>query len=443
MDNLAEKLNKQPKEVIGRIRLIARIAEELKLPAYAVGGFVRDIILGSKNFEASASPGVNSECNRTVDLDIVAEGDGIDFARELSRRVKGSKCIKHRQFGTATIAAEEKTKIDIASARKEIYEHPACLPKVMPGTIKDDLARRDFSINAMALDISREHFGGLVDFFHGRQDINKKIVRALHAGSFIDDPTRILRAIRFEQRFGFTIEPQTLRLIREAVDLHMLEKVHDHRLRDELMLILKEPAAVRCIKRVDALCGFGFIHNDLRISRGTIVSLEEIRNLHIWFEENFSHRRKVELWVLYLAILLEALDARQVGIILSEFAFRKAEVKIILSFKEQAGKVLSGLEAADSPSQIYKVLYGLSYETLLLILLIARTKNIKQKITDFLRLYSVSRIFISGHELKEYGIPQGPRFKEILKELLYAKLDGRFSTKEEELRYLGDKILKK
>lgn len=427
MENLSEKLNKQPRETLERIKLIARLARELKYPVYVVGGFVRDIILGLKDF----------------DLDIVVEGDGMDFAKELSQRLKGSTFIKHRQFGTATVATEDKTKIDIATARKEMYEHPACLPKVMPGTIKDDLARRDFSINAMACDISYERFGQLVDFFRGREDIKKKVIRALHDLSFIDDPTRILRAIRFEQRFNFKIEAHTLRLISEGMALHMLEKVHDHRLRDELILILKEPTAINCIKRINTLCGFTFIHSNLRITRKTITRLEKIKKLHLWFEKNFTHRRKIELWVLYLAIVLETLDTRELQIILSEFAFRKGEVKIILSFKAQSERIISRLKSAPSPSRIYRILEGLSYETILLILHKAGTQNVKQKLIDFLRRYSASRIFISGHELKALGITPGPCFKEILKELLYAKLDGKFETKEEELRYLKDKILRK
>lgn len=425
LENLSKKLNKQPKEVVGRIRLIAQLAQELKYPVYVVGGFVRDIILGLKDF----------------DVDIVVEGDGIHFSKELHIMLKGSAFIKHRQFGTATLVTEDKTKIDIATARKEIYEHPACLPKVTSGTIRDDLARRDFSINTMALDISYDRFGELVDFFNGREDIKKKVIRALHRRSFIDDPTRILRAIRFEQRFNFRIEPRTLALIREAVNLHMLEKVHDHRLRDELILTLKEPAAINCIKRINALCGFTFIHNDLHITHKTIASLERIKKLHIWFEKNFSHRRKIELWVLYLAVLLEGLDARELQIILSEFAFRKGEVKIILSFKAHYERIVSRLKSASSASHIYRILEGLSYETILLILLKTNAKSAQEKIIDFLRLYSASRIFISGHELKALGITPGPRFKEILKELLYAKLDGKFKTKDEELRYLQDKIL--
>lgn len=426
MKNLSKQLNRQPKEVLERVKLIARLAEELNYPVYAVGGFVRDLIMGLKDF----------------DLDIVVEGNGINFAKELHSRITGSAFIKHRQFGTATVSFEDKAKVDIASARKEIYEHPASLPKVTFGTIKDDLGRRDFSINAMALDISRHNFGALVDFFAGTDDIKKKLIRALHGASFIDDPTRILRAIRFEQRFNFRIEPRTLRLIREAVDLHMLEKVHNHRLRDELVLILKEPQAIKCVNRINTLCTFKFIHSAMVVGRRTTASLEKIKSIHSWFEKNLSHRRKIELWVLYLAVLLEDLDARELRIILSEFAFRKGEIKIILSFKEASKKTILHLKAARSASHIYRILEGFSYEMILLTLSKTDNPKVKKKITDFLRHYSAARIFISGHDLKAHGITPGPDFKEILKKLLYAKLEGKFESREEELCYLRGRILK-
>jgi tRNA nucleotidyltransferase (CCA-adding enzyme) len=426
MENLSRQLNKQPKEVLERLNFIARLAEELNCPAYAVGGFVRDLVMGLKDF----------------DLDVVVEGDGINFAKELHSRIAGSAFIKHRQFGTATVSFEDKAKVDIASARKEIYEHPASLPRVTFGTIKDDLGRRDFSVNAMALDISRHNFGALVDFFAGTDDIKKKLIRALHGASFIDDPTRILRAIRFEQRFNFRIEPGTLRLIREALDLRMLEKVHNHRLRDELILILKEPQAIKCVKRINALCAFKFIHSAIAVGRKTIASLEKIKSTHLWFEENFSHRRKIELWVLYLAVILEGVELRQQEIILSEFAFRRGEIKIILSFKEAFKKTILHLNAARSASHIYRILEGFSYEMILLVLSKTDNQKVKKKITDFLRHYSCARIFISGHDLKAHGITPGPDFKEILKKLLYAKLDGKFESREEELRYLRDRILK-
>src|SRR3989338_948177 len=184
MENLNEKLKSCSSEILARLKFIAALAGEFNYPVYIVGGFVRDLILGVEDF----------------DLDIVIEGDGIHFAKELSHRLKAD-FIKHRRFQTATIVIKDKThpqvkifgsgiKIDIATARKEIYEQPAALPKVSPGTIKEDLGRRDFSINAMALSISENTFGQLVDFYDSREDLGNKRIRVLHPLSFIDDPTR-------------------------------------------------------------------------------------------------------------------------------------------------------------------------------------------------------------------------------------------------------------
>lgn len=437
MENLTEKLKSCSSEILARLKFIAALAGEFNYPVYIVGGFVRDLILGVEDF----------------DLDIVIEGDGIHFAKELSHRLKAD-FIKHRRFQTATIVIKDKThpqgklfgsgtKIDIATARKEIYEQPAALPRVSPGTIKDDLGRRDFSINAMAVSISRYTFGQLVDFYDSREDLRNKRIRVLHSLSFIDDPTRLLRIIRFEQRFNFKLEKTTLRLFKEAVGLKMLQKVHKHRLRDELISIFKEPQAVRCIKRVYDLCGFEFIHQDLRISNKMPAMLKKVDEIHIWFRNNFPHKREIKLRALYLAVLLEGLSSLTLRKVLMEFAFHKSESRIALSYKSDTQKLSLKLKESASPSSIYKILEPLRYEVIILTLAKCNQAKIKNKIIDFLRLYNGSRVSISGHELKELGVKPGPDFKEILKTLLYAKLDKKFHTKEEELSYLRNIILAK
>lgn len=437
MENLTEKLKSQPEEILALLKFITALAGEFNYPVYIVGGFVRDLILGVEDF----------------DLDIVIEGDGIHFAKELSHRLKAD-FIKHRRFQTATIVIKAQThhqgkffgsgtKIDIATARKEIYEQPASLPRVSPGTIKDDLGRRDFSINAMALSISAGSFGQLVDFHNSREDLRNKRIRVLHCLSFIDDPTRILRIIRFEQRFNFKLEKNTLRLLKESAGLKMLQKVHKHRLRDELILIFKEPQAVRCIRRVYDLCGFEFIHQGLRLSGPMLAMLKKANGIHMWFKDNFPHKRRLELRVLYLSVLLEGLSYTLLRKVLTDFAFHKSESRIVLSYKSDTQRVRLKLKAAVRPSSIYKILEPLRYEVIILILAKTSEARIKNKLKDFLRLYNGMRIFTSGHELKELGVKPGPDFKEILKTLLYAKLDKKFHTKEEELSYLQDKILSK
>lgn len=212
------------------IKLVGETADKLKVPAYLVGGPVRDKLLGIANY----------------DLDFVVEGDGIKFAEALNKKLKGG-LTAYRAFGTAAIKLKEK-KIDIVTARKETYKYPAAYPSVTPGAIKDDLFRRDFTINAMAMVINKRNFGALVDFYGGREDLKKGIIRVLHDKSFMDDPTRIFRAVRFSVRFGFKIEARTKRLIKEAVSDRLLGEVNAGRVKKEVELFLKEKDPKKCLE---------------------------------------------------------------------------------------------------------------------------------------------------------------------------------------------------
>lgn len=211
------------------IEIVGKIADELKIPAYIVGGPVRDKLLGRPN----------------SDLDFVVEGDGIKFAETLNKKLKG-KLTVYRAFGTASIELKGK-RIDVVTSRKETYKHSAAYPTVKPGSIKDDLFRRDFTINAMAIAINKKNFGRLVDFYGGRKDLKKGVIRIMHDKSFMDDPTRIFRAVRFSVRFGFKIEPHTKRLIKKAVLDGLLGEVNAGRIRKEIELFLKEKNPKKCL----------------------------------------------------------------------------------------------------------------------------------------------------------------------------------------------------
>lgn len=212
------------------IEIVGKIADKLKIPAYIVGGPVRDKLLGISN----------------CDLDFVVEGDGIKFAEALNKKLKG-RLTAYKAFGTATIKLKGK-RIDIVTSRKETYTHPAAYPTVKPGAIKDDLFRRDFTINAMAIGLNKKNFGRLVDFYGGRKDLKKGIIRIMHDKSFMDDPTRIFRAVRFSVRFGFKIEPHTKKLIKEAVLDGFLGEVNAGRIRKEIELFLKEKNPKKCLE---------------------------------------------------------------------------------------------------------------------------------------------------------------------------------------------------
>jgi len=204
------------------LKLVGRTADEAGYKAYAVGGFVRDLLLGTENF----------------DIDVAIEGNCLQLAQTLAKKKKG-KYTYYKKYGTATVKWPG-GKIDLATARKETYAKPAALPKVKFATIKEDLQRRDFTINAMARCLNKDNFGKLIDFYGGQKDLKKKLIRVLHDKSFMDDPTRIFRAIRFEQRLGFKIEPHTFGLMKKAMDSGVIEQVHEYRLRNELALISKE-----------------------------------------------------------------------------------------------------------------------------------------------------------------------------------------------------------
>jgi len=211
------------------IEIVGKIADELKVKAYIVGGPVRDKLLGIADY----------------DLDFVVEGSGIKFAEAVNKKLKGKLTI-YKAFGTATVELKGK-RIDIVTARKETYKYPAAYPAVKPGAIKDDLFRRDFTINAMAVSINKKNFGRLVDFYKGQKDLKKGVIRVLHDKSFMDDPTRIFRAVRFSVRFGFKIEPHTKKLMKEAVLDGLLGEVNAGRIRKEIELFLKEKNPKKCL----------------------------------------------------------------------------------------------------------------------------------------------------------------------------------------------------
>lgn len=205
-----------PRPVRPLLETIGRLAHAQGVKAYAVGGCVRDWLLGVPTI---------------TDVDVTVEGDGIGFANHVAGVLHGS-VEAHQQFGTATLQLP-RLRIDVVTARKETYAEPAAYPKVSAGRLRDDLFRRDFTVNAMAMTLEPDRFGTLIDPFKGLVDLKAKHLRILHANSFVDDPSRILRAVRFAARYRFTLEPQTRWRLRQAVAAGMLERLNRGRLRKE------------------------------------------------------------------------------------------------------------------------------------------------------------------------------------------------------------------
>ena len=255
----------------GILDLLRQIGGRTQLPICIVGGFVRDLLLGREN----------------LDLDIVVEGDAITFSRELGE-IWGWEVQTHQQFGTATMIQPSGARIDFATARSETYGHHGALPLVSPGTIEDDLSRRDFSINALAVRLNADGFGVLIDRFDGVKDLRSGRVRALHSESFLDDPTRIFRAVRYEVRYGFQIEAKDQERIREALHQGVLDLISGERIRNEINHILAEDAAPHMVLRLLGFDVFRAIHPGWKVAREFGVGWANVKKAIDWAGTNLT-----------------------------------------------------------------------------------------------------------------------------------------------------------
>jgi tRNA nucleotidyltransferase (CCA-adding enzyme) len=305
---LPEIIMDMKKDMTAILKKIGEGADSLGYGAFIVGGAVRDLIRGVRNF----------------DVDIAVEGDAIRFGRVLSREFSGT-IVVHKRFGTCAIVTKEGLKIDLATARKEVYERPGALPTVEFSSIKDDLARRDFTINAMAIGLNKENFGRLMDFFGGKRDLAEGRIRVLHDRSFIDDPTRIFRCIRFESRPGFSIEAQTLRLVKEAIKKGMPARVSAQRVRNELILILKEEGRLKACERMASLGILKFVHPELGFDKKIKASFRSA-------ERGIDG---IDGWLRYLMVLLGPLSYNSTLTLCNDFSLRRSDKAKILAAKER------------------------------------------------------------------------------------------------------------
>ncbi|MCX5699320.1 MAG: CCA tRNA nucleotidyltransferase [Candidatus Omnitrophica bacterium] len=409
-----KKLPLELKEIISQA---AKVSQEIQMPAYLVGGCLRDLILGVKNF----------------DLDITVEGDGIIFAQHLARKLK-SRLKIYVRFGTATLILNDRLKVDIATTRQEKYPYSAALPVVSSGSLKEDLKRRDFTINALALSLVADKQQKIIDPFGARADLALGRIRILHNLSFKDDPTRILRAIRFSQRLDFKIEPKTLALLKEAISAGALDKVNPHRMRDELILILKEQNPFGPIKQLGDLGALSFISTKLKIGKSTQGLFKSITKQINWFVKNFPARRQLDSWLVYFAALLETFTLPEIKVIICRLGLPKGDQKRVISYYQERDKLISSLSKKRRlPEQIFSLLEPLSYETIILLGAVSQNKNLKKHLADFLEIYNGMRLCICGDDLRGLGVLPGKEYQMIFAKVLAAKLNGQVRNRQAEL----------
>jgi tRNA nucleotidyltransferase (CCA-adding enzyme) len=409
------------------LRLVAQEATARRLPLYAVGGFARDLSLE----------------RRVRDFDLVVEGDAIPFARSLARK-HGGRVTAHEKFRTATwflppqstSEAGKSEALDLISARSETYEHPAALPTVKMGTLTDDLRRRDFTINALAIRLDGEHFGEMRDDLDGMADLERGLIRVLHPHSFIDDPTRIFRAVRYAQRYGFEIAPETLALMPEAS--RFVDKLSPERLRHELDLIFEEEDSVPMLAQLAGMRVFQHIQPVLPWDDGMLARFEKTCT-------DFSHTRRAVLsqvernrdcrWMVWLMGLL----AKEIRALAKRLHFTADLSKKVLA----ASSIFCDLDSFKGmcPSQCAARLDGLPEDSILAAALCAPPSEPRLMLENYLMKWRDVKPFTTGEMLKSLGVKPGPRFGEILLRLREAWLDGIVVTEEEE-NFLLDRLLR-
>jgi tRNA nucleotidyltransferase (CCA-adding enzyme) len=417
-----------PGPLLDVLQRASELAQNMGYPLYVVGGFVRDLLLGEPN----------------LDMDLVIEGDAIRFARRLARQID-ARTRSHKRFGTAKIILEDREEelgipsLDFATARLEFYSHSAALPEVERSSIKADLHRRDFTINTLAIRLDSGHYGTLMDFYGGEQDLKDGLIRVLHSLSFIEDPTRIMRAARFEQRLGFTIEPRTEELIENA--LPMLVRVSGERIRHELYLILEEQKPERVLGRLDALGVLSRIHPRLSCTGRTCGVFEMLRQTVAegqWVVSAVEDGRPEAR--LYLALLTHDFSREELEALARRLKFFRQDLTVLHQVLDLRQREESLKRSELSNQEIYALLKQSSAEARLVHWLVTDSERVRRRLWRFETELRYVEPMVDGEYLKSLGLEPSPLFSKLLRSVRDARLDGKVQTLEEE-KALIDRLL--
>ena len=384
---------------------VATVSEPFE-GVYLVGGTVRDILLGERSF----------------DVDIAVEGDAIALAQALAD-VLGGRVRPHEKFGTAVVIHGDDGRIDVVTARTEFYDAPAALPTVEHASIREDLFRRDFTINAMAVSLKGEDLGRLVDPFGGRRDLEARRLRVLHNLSFIDDPTRIFRGIRYENRYGFRMDDHTVRLARGTIEMGLVGDLSSARLRDELVALLEEGEVEHSILRLAELGADKAIHPHLAADDeavGLFARLRELRD---------RYGLAVPAWRLGLAALARRLPSDEAYDWLQRLKVRRRDADAIAAAVTVGPRLVERLRDASDPAEVVALADPYAPDAPLFALGLA---DLPQLHAYFERLRDV-HLEVSGADLAELGLEESPRVGEVLAELRRRKLNGELDGRDSEL----------
>jgi len=427
LKNVKSLMNERlPRQVMVILQDVCKVADEMGVAVYAVGGFVRDLLLRIEN----------------LDLDVVVEGSGIQFAKTLGKQHQ-ARVVSHEKFGTSVVIFPDGFKVDVATARTEYYQHPAALPTVEMSSIKSDLFRRDFTFNALAIKLNGKDAFTLIDFFNGQRDLKDRVVRVLHNLSFVEDPCRAYRAVRFEQRLRFRIGKQTEAFIKRAVDKKVVRRLSGQRLFNELVILLKEKKPLDCLKRMKELGLLQVIHPRLMKSSKNGQYIDRI-------EEIFSMSKIVKLvetpdvWFVYFLGLVYGLKREELNRVASRLSLPARWKKRMIADLEHCQSVLKTLKRKRSfqPSDIYNLLADMSTEAILLMMAVSDSDRVNKHVLLFFTQYHPSaNLSLTGDDLIEMGIKPGPVFKTVFKTLRDARINGQVRNRDDEMALVRKEFL--
>jgi len=414
---MQERLSKR---LVNILKTIGDVADEIGYRAYVVGGFVRDLFLYRVN----------------EDIDIVIEGDGIAFAKKYASITK-ARIHTYKKFGTAVIIFPDGFKIDVASARMEYYKFPAALPTVEMSSIKLDLFRRDFTINTLAIQLSPDRFGILIDFFAAQKDIKEKTIRILHNLSFVEDPTRVFRAIRFEQRFGFSIGKLTSGLIENAVKMDFFKRLSGRRVFSELRQILEEENPTPTIIRLNDYNLLRVLHPSITLDNDLISLFNSVKKVMSWHDLLFLEESYMK-WAVYFLALIRRCDKKMTNEICMHFKLPPRYQRIFCIKRFEADRCLFWFERnlPVKNSILYNKLSGFKTELLLYLMAVTKKEIVKRSLSNYFTHLRYVHTLISGRDLKMMGIEPGPVFRKILQAVLEEKINGKLKTKTDELTFV-------
>jgi len=406
-----------PKDIREALYLCSQAAEKQSLRIFLIGGAVRDLIIGTNHF----------------DTDITVQGNAVDFAYFLEKTYPGICKIKeiHEKFKTAKVVffiENQEINLDLASTRKETYPYPASLPEVeeIGCELFEDVKRRDFSINSLALSLNKADFCDLTDYLTGYDDIKEKKIKILHPLSFTDDPTRIIRALKFRVRFGYELDEDTQKRQESALKSGQFDDLCGERIKSEIKQTFNLNKS-ECLEIFIRENIYRLVDKDIKIAENLPGSCELI----ILEYRDFINPDYI--WLIYLGILFSDFSKEKIAEILEKLYLSNPETEILLKSKILLEKS-NIIKKACSDFETYEFFEGFSPESILIFLI--KNSELKEKINLYLKKLKDIKIFTTGQDLLDAGLKPGPVFKEILRKILKAKINGEISSEEAEKEFL-------